>query len=87
MMLRGGGGGGVVVNLASISGLRASTQRAAHGPSKAALIYQTRQLAEERGNPWFRVNAVAPGPIAQPSGVGSAVTRSRLADSIRSSVG
>lgn len=57
------GGGGAVVNIASISGLRASTLRVAYGTSKAALIQLTRQHAVELGTQGIRVNAVAPGPV------------------------
>jgi len=56
-------GGGSVVNIASISGLRASTLRVAYGTSKAALIQLTRQQAVELGTVGIRVNAVAPGPV------------------------
>lgn len=56
-------GGGSIVNIASISGLRASTLRAAYGTSKAALIHLTKQQAVELGNVGIRVNAVAPGPV------------------------
>ena len=38
-------GGGAVVNITSISGLRASTLRAAYGTSKAGLAHLTKQLA------------------------------------------
>ncbi len=55
--------GGAVVNIASISGLRASTLRVAYGTSKAGLIHLTKQLAVELGNQGIRVNAVAPGPV------------------------
>lgn len=55
--------GGAVVNIASISGLRASTLRVAYGTSKAALIHLTRQQAVEYGNAGIRVNAIAPGPV------------------------
>ena len=61
VMLRGGGG--AVVNIASISGLRASTMRVAYGTSKAAIIHLTKQQAIELGNAGIRVNAVAPGPV------------------------
>jgi NAD(P)-dependent dehydrogenase (short-subunit alcohol dehydrogenase family) len=38
-------GGGCVVNITSISGVRASTRRVAYGTSKAALMHLTKQLA------------------------------------------
>ena len=56
-------GGGAVVNIASISGLRASTLRVAYGTSKAALIHLTKQHATELGTVGIRVNAIAPGPV------------------------
>lgn len=56
-------GGGSVVNLASISGVRASTLRIAYGTSKAALMHLTKQQAVEYGNMGVRVNCVAPGPV------------------------
>ena len=61
LMLRSGGGS--VVNIASISGVRASTLRVAYGTSKAALIHLTKQQAVELGNAGIRVNCVAPGPV------------------------
>lgn len=57
------GGGGAVVNVTSISGLRASTLRAAYGTSKAALAHLTKQQAVELAALGIRVNAVAPGPV------------------------
>ncbi len=57
------GGGGSVVNIASISGLRASTLRVAYGTSKAALIHLTKQQAVELGSVGIRANAIAPGPV------------------------
>ena len=56
-------GGGTVVNIGSISGLRASTLRVAYGTSKAALMHLTKQQAAELGERGIRVNAVAPGPV------------------------
>lgn len=56
-------GGGSIVNIASISGLRASTLRVAYGTSKAALIHLTQQQAVELGTIGIRANAVAPGPV------------------------
>ena len=62
LMLRGGRGG-AVVNIASISGLRASTMRVAYGTSKGAIIHLTKQQAIELGDAGIRVNCVAPGPV------------------------
>ncbi|MDI3470149.1 MAG: Gluconate 5-dehydrogenase [Pseudolabrys sp.] len=56
-------GGGAVVNVTSISGLRASTLRVAYGTSKAGLAHLTKQQAAEFGALGIRVNAVAPGPV------------------------
>ncbi|MBK4215140.1 SDR family oxidoreductase [Paracoccus caeni] len=54
---------GSIVNIASISGLRASTLRVAYGTSKAAVIHLTKQFAAELGELGIRVNCVAPGPV------------------------
>ncbi|MBC7635190.1 MAG: SDR family oxidoreductase [Acetobacteraceae bacterium] len=54
---------GAIVNIASISGLRASTLRVAYGTSKAAIIHLTKQYAVEFGSYGVRVNAVCPGPV------------------------
>lgn len=56
-------GGGSIVNIASISGLRASTLRVAYGTSKAAVIHLTKQQAVEFSSYGIRSNAVAPGPV------------------------
>lgn len=55
--------GGAVVNIASISGLRASTLRTAYGTSKAAVIQLGMQQAVELGEFNIRVNSVCPGPV------------------------
>ncbi|WP_297912156.1 SDR family NAD(P)-dependent oxidoreductase [Thiomonas sp.] len=62
LMLRGGRGG-AVVNIASISAVRASTLRVAYGTSKAALVHLTRQQAVELGDQGIRCNVIAPGPV------------------------
>lgn len=56
-------GKGAIVNIASISGLRASTLRVAYGTSKAGVIHLTLQQAAELGEFGVRANAVAPGPV------------------------
>jgi NAD(P)-dependent dehydrogenase (short-subunit alcohol dehydrogenase family) len=56
-------GGGAVVNITSISSLRASTLRVAYGTSKAGLAHLTKQFAVELAQLGIRVNAVAPGPV------------------------
>ena len=56
-------GGGAIVNITSISGLRASTLRTAYGTSKAGLAHLTQQQAIELAPLGIRVNAVAPGVV------------------------
>jgi meso-butanediol dehydrogenase / (S,S)-butanediol dehydrogenase / diacetyl reductase len=55
--------GGAIVNIASISGLRASTLRVAYGTSKAAVIQLTLQQAAELGEFGIRANCICPGPV------------------------
>ena len=54
---------GAIVNIASISGLRASTLRVAYGTSKAAVIQLTKQQAAELGEYGIRANCICPGPV------------------------
>lgn len=54
---------GALVNIASISGLRASTLRVAYGTSKAAVMHLTKQQAAELGEYGIRANCVCPGPV------------------------
>lgn len=54
---------GAILNIASISGLRASTLRVAYGTSKAAVIHLTKQQAAELGEYGIRANCVCPGPV------------------------
>ena len=54
---------GAIVNIASISGLRASTLRVAYGTSKAGVMHLTKQHAAELGEYGIRANCVCPGPV------------------------
>jgi meso-butanediol dehydrogenase / (S,S)-butanediol dehydrogenase / diacetyl reductase len=75
---------GSIVNIASISGVRASTLRIAYGTSKAAIMHLTKQQAVEYGNKGVRANAVAPGPVETEMAklVHSADIRTSYADAI-----
>jgi 3-oxoacyl-[acyl-carrier protein] reductase len=61
---------GSIINTASIYGLRGAVSSAAYGPTKAAMIGMTMQLATEYGRDGIRVNAVAPGLIVTPMTAG-----------------
>jgi NAD(P)-dependent dehydrogenase (short-subunit alcohol dehydrogenase family) len=54
--------GGVIVNVASVSGMRPSPGTAAYGAAKAGLLHLTQTLAVEWA-PRVRVNAVTPGLV------------------------
>ncbi|WP_179380429.1 SDR family NAD(P)-dependent oxidoreductase [Jannaschia marina] len=54
---------GAIVNIASISALRASTLRVAYGTSKAGVAHLTQQQAVELGEYGIRANCVCPGPV------------------------
>ena len=57
---------GRIVNISSISGVRAGTGRLAYGSSKAALIAMTGQFAIEVAARGVTVNAIAPGFVDTP---------------------
>jgi len=57
---------GRIINIASISGVRASAGRTAYGTSKAALIGLTRQIAIELAPLGITANGIAPGPVDTP---------------------
>ncbi len=58
-------GSGSIINIASI-GARMPTRIGAYGPSKAAIIGLTRQMAVEWGPRGIRANAVSPGLVRTP---------------------
>ena len=55
--------GGAIVNIASVSGIRAGFGRMSYGVSKAALIHMTKQFALELAPRGITSNAIAPGPV------------------------
>ncbi|TXS96150.1 SDR family oxidoreductase [Parahaliea maris] len=59
-------GGGSIVNIASLSGVRADHGFAAYNAAKAAVINYTRTLALDHGREGIRATAVCPGFIDTP---------------------
>jgi 3-oxoacyl-[acyl-carrier protein] reductase len=62
------GPGGSIVNISSISALRASTRTAPYGAVKAAVMHYTASQAKALAAQGIRVNCVAPGSIEFPGG-------------------
>jgi gluconate 5-dehydrogenase len=54
-------GRGSIINVASIGAHRVTPGRLVYGPSKAALVHLTRQLAAELGPYGIRANSISPG--------------------------
>lgn len=52
-----------MVNVASISAVRASTLRVAYGNSKAAVVHLAKQFAVELGDFGVRVNCISQGTV------------------------
>ncbi|TMA33303.1 MAG: glucose 1-dehydrogenase [Deltaproteobacteria bacterium] len=57
------GAPGAIVNVSSVSGLRAAPLQGVYGMTKAAVISMTRTFALELGPARIRVNAIAPGLV------------------------
>lgn len=62
-----GGGGGAIVNIASVSGMRATPGTGGYGASKAGLIHFGAIAAMELGEHGIRVNTVTPGSTWSPT--------------------
>lgn len=61
LLLRGAPGS--IINITSVTGLRAAPLQGIYGMTKAAVLSMTRTLAQELGHAGIRVNAIAPGLI------------------------
>jgi meso-butanediol dehydrogenase / (S,S)-butanediol dehydrogenase / diacetyl reductase len=64
-------GGGCIVNIASLSGVRADYGFAAYNSAKAAVINLTRTMALDHAQENIRATAVCPGYIATPLTAGA----------------
>jgi len=58
-----GSGGGSIINIASVAGLRASTNQGIYSVTKCALIMLSKVLARDMGRGGVRCNAILPGLI------------------------
>jgi len=62
------GPGGSIINIASISALRATSRSAPYGAVKAAVMHYTASQAKMLARRGIRVNCVAPGSVEFPGG-------------------
>ncbi len=62
------GAGSSIVNVSSISALRASSRSAPYGAAKAAVMHYTASQAKMLAGRGIRVNCVAPGSVEFPGG-------------------
>lgn len=76
---------GVVINIASVSGIRPSPGTAIYGASKAGLLSLTKSLAQEWGPHGIRVNAIIVGLAETETAeqtYGSEAARAKIASSL-----
>jgi NAD(P)-dependent dehydrogenase (short-subunit alcohol dehydrogenase family) len=66
-VMRGQASGGSIVNISSVSAVRASPFSAAYGAAKAGLVNLTESLAMEWGPEQVRVNSLIVGLVATPN--------------------
>jgi NAD(P)-dependent dehydrogenase (short-subunit alcohol dehydrogenase family) len=59
-------GSGAIINVASVSGLKASAGRAVYTTSKGAVVLLTRAMALDHAHEGIRVNAICPGVTVTP---------------------
>lgn len=59
-------GGGVIINMASIAGVRPRKGQCAYASSKAAVIMLTKELALELASNQIRVNCICPAAVDTP---------------------
>jgi NAD(P)-dependent dehydrogenase (short-subunit alcohol dehydrogenase family) len=63
-------GGGSIINTASVSGIGAEVYMTAYPVAKAGVIHLTREVALQWGKQGIRCNAIAPGLVLSPAGLG-----------------
>lgn len=69
------GRGGAIVNTASIMGLVAPVGAVSYAATKGAIVNLTRATAIDYAKDNIRINAVCPGHLESPTGVGGAAAR------------